>query len=118
MARAAVLHAVGDSELDLRDDVSTVAPGPEQVKVAIKATGVCHSDVSTMTGVPPTVVGHEGAGVVAEIGERVTDVAVGDHVVVNWTCGGRGGSTSTASSRGGSVSRTSTTPCGPSGTAR
>ncbi|MFD0682957.1 alcohol dehydrogenase catalytic domain-containing protein [Actinomadura fibrosa] len=93
MARAAVLHAVGDKELDLRDDVTTVGPGPDQVKVAIKATGVCHSDLSTMTGVlptvPPTVIGHEGAGVVAEVGEHVTEVAPGDHVVVNWTpdCG-------------------------------
>ncbi|MFB4312512.1 alcohol dehydrogenase catalytic domain-containing protein [Actinomadura sp. 21ATH] len=93
MARAAVLHAVGDAELDLRDDVRTVDPGPDQVKVKIKATGVCHSDLSTLTGVlpsmPPTVVGHEGAGIVAEVGERVTNVAVGDHVVVNWTpdCG-------------------------------
>ncbi|MEW2356992.1 alcohol dehydrogenase catalytic domain-containing protein [Spirillospora sp. NPDC029432] len=93
MARAAVLHAVGDAEIDLRDDVSTVDPGPDQVKVKIKATGVCHSDLSTLTGVlpsmPPTVLGHEGAGIVAEVGEHVTGVAVGDHVVVNWTpdCG-------------------------------
>ena len=93
MARAAVLHAVGDGELDLRDDVRTAAPGPDQVKVAIKATGVCHSDLSTMTGVlpamPPTVMGHEGAGVVVETGAHVTGVAPGDHVVVNWTpdCG-------------------------------
>ena len=93
MGRAAVLHAVGDEELDLRDDVSAVAPGPGQVKVQIKATGVCHSDLSTMTGVlpamQPTVVGHEGAGVIAEVGEGVTGVQPGDHVVVNWTpdCG-------------------------------
>ncbi|MFD0541204.1 alcohol dehydrogenase catalytic domain-containing protein [Actinomadura luteofluorescens] len=93
MARAAVLHAVGDKELDLRDDVSTIDPGPDQVKVEIKATGVCHSDLSTMTGVlpsaMPTVIGHEGAGVVAEVGDRVTGVRPGDHVVVNWTpdCG-------------------------------
>ncbi|MFC5746905.1 Zn-dependent alcohol dehydrogenase [Actinomadura rugatobispora] len=93
MARAAVLHAVGDDELDLRDDVGTADPGPDQVKVRIRATGVCHSDLSTMTGVlptmPPTVMGHEGAGVVAEVGAHVTNVAVGDHVVVNWTpdCG-------------------------------
>ncbi|SNS04831.1 alcohol dehydrogenase catalytic domain-containing protein [Actinomadura mexicana] len=93
MARAAVLHAVGDKDLDLRDDVSTIDPGPDQVKVKIKATGVCHSDLSTMTGVlpsaMPTVVGHEGAGVVAEVGDRVTGVRPGDHVVVNWTpdCG-------------------------------
>ncbi|WP_019633184.1 Zn-dependent alcohol dehydrogenase [Actinomadura atramentaria] len=93
MARAAVLHAVGDEHLDLRDDVTVVDPGPDQVKVRIRATGVCHSDLSTMTGVlpsvPPTVMGHEGAGVVTAVGSHVTGVAEGDHVVVNWTpdCG-------------------------------
>src|SRR5260370_29912444 len=93
MARAAILHQVGDKELDLRDDVTTIATGPDQVKVQIKATGVCHSDLSTLTGVlptmPPSVIGHEGSGVIAEIGAHVTNVAVGDHVVVNWSpdCG-------------------------------
>lgn len=93
MARAAVLHAVGDAELDLRDDVTAVDPGPDQVKVQIKATGVCHSDLSTMTGVlptaTPTVIGHEGAGVVTAVGDRVRGVREGDHVVINWTpdCG-------------------------------
>lgn len=93
MARAAVLNAVGDQELDLRDDVATVSTGPDQVKVKIKATGVCHSDLSVMTGVLPmpipVVIGHEGAGVVVETGGHVTNVAVGDHVVINWSpdCG-------------------------------
>ena len=93
MARAAILHQVGDKQLDLRDDVTTIDPGPAQVKVQIKATGVCHSDLSTMTGVlpaaNPTVIGHEGAGVVVEVGDHVTNVSVGDHVVVNWSpdCG-------------------------------
>jgi S-(hydroxymethyl)glutathione dehydrogenase/alcohol dehydrogenase len=93
MARAAVLHAVGDKELDLRDDVSAVDPGPAEVKVRIRATGVCHSDLSVMSGVlpmsPPTVVGHEGAGEVVEVGDHVTSVRPGEHVVVNWTpdCG-------------------------------
>ncbi|MEU5881859.1 Zn-dependent alcohol dehydrogenase [Spirillospora sp. NPDC047279] len=93
MARAAVLHAVGDKELDLRDDVTAVDPGPDQVKVKIKATGVCHSDLSVMTGVLPmpipVILGHEGSGVVTEVGDHVTNVQVGDHVVVNWSpdCG-------------------------------
>ncbi|MFI0483199.1 alcohol dehydrogenase catalytic domain-containing protein [Actinomadura sp. 9N215] len=87
MAYAAVLHAVGD-ELDLRDDVSTVAPGPDQVKVRIKATGVCHTDLSLISGVLqqplPMVIGHEGAGIVTETGDRVTGVRPGDHVVISW----------------------------------
>jgi S-(hydroxymethyl)glutathione dehydrogenase/alcohol dehydrogenase len=91
--RAAVLQQVGDKVLDLRDDVTTTDPGPDEVKVKIKATGVCHSDLSTMAGVlpttPPTVIGHEGAGEVVEVGAHVTSVQPGDHVVVNWTpdCG-------------------------------
>lgn len=91
--RAAVLHQVGDKELDLRSDVTTVGPDADEVKIAIKATGVCHSDLSVMTGVlpsgTPTVLGHEGAGVVTEVGAHVTNVAVGDHVVVDWrpSCG-------------------------------
>lgn len=93
MARAAVLHNVGDKNLDLRDDVTTIDTGPSQVKIKIKATGVCHSDLSAMTGVlpavPPAVLGHEGAGIVTEVGEHVTNVQAGDHVVVNWSpdCG-------------------------------
>jgi S-(hydroxymethyl)glutathione dehydrogenase/alcohol dehydrogenase len=93
MARAAVLQQIGDKELDLRDDVTTIDPGPTQVKIKIKATGVCHSDLSSMTGVlpvtPPAVIGHEGSGVVVEVGDHVTNVQIGDHVVVNWSpdCG-------------------------------
>ncbi len=91
--RAAVLHAVGDAALDLRDDVATVTPAPGEVRVRIKATGVCHSDLSAMTGVLPvglpSVIGHEGAGEVIEAGSQVTSVRPGDHVVVSWTpaCG-------------------------------
>ncbi|MDX6741489.1 alcohol dehydrogenase catalytic domain-containing protein [Actinocorallia sp. A-T 12471] len=94
MARAAVLHRVGADKVELLDDVTTIDPGPEQVKVRIRATGVCQSDLSTMSGVLPSmplpsVLGHEGAGIVAAVGAHVTEVAVGDHVVVNWTpsCG-------------------------------
>ncbi|GAA4636526.1 Zn-dependent alcohol dehydrogenase [Actinoallomurus vinaceus] len=91
--RAAVLRQVGDEELDLRDDATTTEPGPDQVKVKVKATGVCHSDLSVLSGVLPMpipcVLGHEGAGEVVEVGDRVTNVQPGDHVVINWTpdCG-------------------------------
>ena len=65
------------------------APGPGEVLVDVRASGVCHTD-HDMLGVPiPLVMGHEGAGVVAAIGEGVTNVAVGDRVVLNWAipCG-------------------------------
>ena len=64
-------------------------PGPGEVLVDLKASGVCHTD-HDMLGLPmPFVMGHEGAGVVGAIGEGVTGVAVGDRVVLNWaiSCG-------------------------------
>jgi S-(hydroxymethyl)glutathione dehydrogenase / alcohol dehydrogenase len=48
--RAAVLHSIEDAKFDLRDDVETVGPGPGQVKIRIRATGVCHSDLSARDG--------------------------------------------------------------------
>ena len=91
--RAAVLRNTGDEQLELRDDVELVDVGPGQVKVKIEATGVCHSDVSGMSGLIPQPVpfvpGHEGAGVVTEVGPDVTSVKEGDHVIVAWSppCG-------------------------------
>ena len=64
------------------------APGPDEVRIKMGASGVCHSDVSVANGtIPlptPIVLGHEGAGVVTEVGEGVTRVAVGDHVVLSF----------------------------------
>jgi S-(hydroxymethyl)glutathione dehydrogenase/alcohol dehydrogenase len=91
--RAAVLRNTGDDKLEVRDDVGLKDVGPGQVKVDIQATGVCHSDLSAMNGtIPqpaPFVPGHEGAGIVAEVGEGVTSVQPGDHVIVCWSppCG-------------------------------
>lgn len=91
--RAAVLRNLGDETLEVVDDIELVELGPTDVKVQIKCTGVCHSDLHGMKGdLPqgaPFVPGHEGAGVVTEIGSAVTGVAVGDHVVVAWSppCG-------------------------------
>ncbi|MDF5756429.1 Zn-dependent alcohol dehydrogenase [Spongiactinospora sp. TRM90649] len=92
--RAALLHAVGDDALDIRDDFTLAPVGPADVRVRIKATGVCQSDLSVLTGVLPqplpVIPGHEGAGEVVEVGDQVTAVAPGDHVIINWTpaCGG------------------------------
>ena len=92
--RAAVVHGTGpEAVTELRDDVATVGPGPGEVKVRLRATGVCHSDLSVLSGVIPSgmpaVLGHEGAGQVTEVGDQVTSVAPGQHVVVSWTpaCG-------------------------------
>lgn len=86
--RAAVLRNVGDENLEIHDDVTVADPGPGEVKVKIHATGVCHSDLSAMTGtIPqplPAVLGHEGAGEIVAVGEGVANVKVGDHVIVAW----------------------------------
>ena len=71
-------------ELDLE------GPRAGEVLVEIKATGVCHTDAYTLDGLDsegifPSVLGHEGAGVVVEVGPGVTSVAVGDHVIPLYT---------------------------------
>jgi S-(hydroxymethyl)glutathione dehydrogenase/alcohol dehydrogenase len=69
------------------------APGAGEILVEVKAAGVCHSDLHPARGdwpmKVPVVLGHEGAGIVREIGSGVTSVAVGDHVVLCWApaCG-------------------------------
>jgi NDMA-dependent alcohol dehydrogenase len=90
-AQAAVLFEVG-KKLELCE-VDVQAPGPGEVLVRMVAGGVCHSDLHVMTGhltaALPAVLGHEGAGVVAEVGAGVTSVGPGDHVIPLWrlSCG-------------------------------
>jgi NDMA-dependent alcohol dehydrogenase len=92
MTRAAVFTAIGEP-LEIRDDIEVEAPHAGEVKVRMVASGVCHSDLSmqngTMMAAPPMVLGHEGAGIVEEIGEGVTTVKPGDRVVISWVpqCG-------------------------------
>ena len=91
--RAALLHNTGDETLEVVDDVEPNPAGPGEVTIKIEATGVCHSDLHAMEGsLPqpaPFIPGHEGAGIVSAVGEGVTELAVGDHVVVAWSppCG-------------------------------
>jgi S-(hydroxymethyl)glutathione dehydrogenase / alcohol dehydrogenase len=82
--RAAVLEEFGEplvvQELELAD------PKAGEVLVRLVACGVCHTDLYTASGADPsgyapTVLGHEGAGVVEEVGEGVTSLSPGDHVV-------------------------------------
>lgn len=84
--RAAVLRKVG-APFEI-EEIDLAPVGPRDVRVRIAASGVCHSDLSVQQGsLPfmfPTVLGHEGAGVVEEVGESVTRVAPGDHVVLTW----------------------------------
>ncbi|MPZ27222.1 MAG: zinc-binding dehydrogenase [Micromonosporaceae bacterium] len=83
---AAVLRTAG-GPLQV-EEVVLPEPGPGQVRVRMAATGVCHSDLSlangTMVQPLPAVLGHEGAGRVAAVGEGVAGLAPGDPVVLNW----------------------------------
>lgn len=91
MPKAAVLTAL-DTPLELTE-VDLSPPKAGEVRVRLAASGVCHSDLSvqngTLPGALPMVLGHEGAGVVVEVGEGVTNVKPGDHIVVSWVpqCG-------------------------------
>src|SRR6185295_7917333 len=71
----------------LSSAVTVRDPGPGEVLVRIVASGLCHSDLSVVNGtIPwaaPAVLGHEGAGVVEKVGEGVTRLRGGDHVVMH-----------------------------------
>ena len=89
--RAAVLREV-NAPLSV-EEVELAEPGPGEVSVRLAASGICHSDWNVITGATPNplpaVLGHEGAGLVEAIGAGVTEVALGDHIVLSWlpTCG-------------------------------
>ncbi|WP_117211505.1 Zn-dependent alcohol dehydrogenase [Allorhizocola rhizosphaerae] len=85
--RAAVLNSV-DEKITIRDDVNIVGPGPGEVRVSVRAAGVCHSDLSARSGAlpqpVPAILGHEAAGDVIGVGEGVHNIAVGDRVIASW----------------------------------
>lgn len=90
--RAAV--AWGPGEPLKIEEVDLELPKKGEVLVRIVATGVCHTDAYTLSGSDPeglfpAILGHEGAGIVEAVGEGVTSVAVGDHVIPLYTpeCG-------------------------------
>jgi Zn-dependent alcohol dehydrogenase len=90
--RAALLTAPG-SPLEIHDDVELESPRAGEVRMRMAASGVCHSDLAmrdgTMPVCLPAVLGHEGAGVIVEVGAGVEHLAPGDHVLVSWVpqCG-------------------------------
>jgi alcohol dehydrogenase len=97
--KAAVLREIGrpapyaqSMPLSL-EEIELDAPGPGEVLVRIRAAGLCHSDLSVIDGnrprPVPMVLGHEAAGVVERVGEGVTSLARGDHVVAAFvpSCG-------------------------------
>ena len=86
--KAAVAWAAGEP---LQVEIVEVAPPKAgEVRIKVIASGVCHTDAFTLSGedpegVFPAILGHEGGGIVESIGEGVTSVAVGDHVIPLYT---------------------------------
>jgi alcohol dehydrogenase len=97
--RAAILHQIGakppfSQSMPLQiEELDLAPPGPGEVLIKMRAAGLCHSDLSVIDGnrprPVPMVLGHEGAGVVEELGADVTAFSVGDHVVTAFvpSCG-------------------------------
>ena len=89
--RAAVLHAMGARHSIEEVELQPLAPS--DVLIRLHASGLCHTDLEVIEGALPyplpIVLGHEGAGVVEQVGAAVTHVKPGDHVVCSWNphCG-------------------------------
>jgi S-(hydroxymethyl)glutathione dehydrogenase/alcohol dehydrogenase len=87
--RAAIF--VGEGQPLEVEDVTPRPPDPKDVTVQVLASGVCHSDLSIVNGYvplpPPSILGHEGAGVVLEVGSDVTRVRPGDKIVASFIPG-------------------------------
>jgi S-(hydroxymethyl)glutathione dehydrogenase/alcohol dehydrogenase len=86
--KAAVAFAAGEP-LSV-ETVQLAGPQDGEVLVEVMATGICHTDAYTLSGADPeglfpSIMGHEGAGVVREVGRGVTSVSVGDHVIPLYT---------------------------------
>ena len=86
--KAAVAYAPGE-HLSI-ETVRLEGPRPGEVLIEIMATGICHTDAFTLSGsdpegIFPSILGHEGAGVVREVGADVTSLSVGDHVIPLYT---------------------------------
>lgn len=84
--RAAVLYEFGQPLVI--EELELDSPRDGEVLVRMAASGVCHSDLHVVQGIHPTelpvVLGHEGAGVIEEIGPGVSGLAPGDHVLLSW----------------------------------
>jgi NDMA-dependent alcohol dehydrogenase len=87
IVRAAVFRGVGEP-LKV-ENITLDAPAATEVRVRMKAVGMCHTEQHVMCGelpigMTPMVLGHEGAGIVEAVGSEVTDIVVGDHVALLW----------------------------------
>jgi len=88
--RAAVLRDLGG--LLSIEPVEIIGPRDDEILVRLVSSGICHTDISFIDSwdgaSSPIILGHEGAGVVEEVGRKVTDIRQGDHVVLSFqSCG-------------------------------
>src|ERR671939_12928 len=86
--RAAVAYQAGKPLVI--EEVALAGPRAGEVLIELRATGVCHTDAFTLSGADPeglfpVILGHEGAGVVVDVGPGVTSVQKGDHVIPLYT---------------------------------
>ena len=86
--KAAVAHAAGKPLVI--EEVDLEGPAEGEVLVEMQATGICHTDAFTLSGedpegIFPAILGHEGAGIVREVGAGVKGLAPGDHVIPLYT---------------------------------
>jgi len=79
--QAAIANGGGGFEIDT---VIVNAPQEDEVLVKMKAAGLCHTDYDSLRWGKPIIMGHEGAGIVEAIGSAVTNLTVGDEVILNW----------------------------------
>lgn len=84
--KAAVATGTGEFRID---DIEVRPPAEDEVLVKVKAAGICHTDYDSLSWGKPIVMGHEGAGVVEEVGNQVAEFEAGDAVIFNWAtpCG-------------------------------
>ncbi|RMG28955.1 MAG: histidine kinase, partial [Bacteroidetes bacterium] len=80
-SRSAVAKGDGTFSIEL---LSLAAPREDEVLVKMKAAGLCHTDYDSLSWGKPIVMGHEGAGIVQEVGSQVSGFAPGDMVILNW----------------------------------
>ncbi|MFJ3766347.1 Zn-dependent alcohol dehydrogenase [Streptomyces sp. NPDC090082] len=85
----AAVFRTPDEPLTIERVTIPSTPPPGEVLVRLRASGVCHSDLHVLVGdweVPsPMILGHEGAGIIESVGDGVTTLEKGDHVVLSWT---------------------------------
>jgi S-(hydroxymethyl)glutathione dehydrogenase/alcohol dehydrogenase len=80
-ARAAITDGKGNFRIE---EITVADPIGDEVLVEIKASGICHTDHDSMKWGGSLIMGHEGAGIVKAVGEKVTRISVGDPVVLSW----------------------------------